>query len=105
MSNSSKKKLNSKRTDLSQDALMNSLQTVKENPTLVTQWAQKNPWKATTMTGLAIGSYLSYSQHVGEYQVPALTFKLSEQTTLSVEGNLGLEGNVKNLGVTFQWKF
>ena len=100
-----KKKADNELTRSSQDVLTTSLQAVKENPNLLTQWAQKNPWQATTITGLAIGGYLSYSQHIGEYKIPSLTFKLSEQSSLSVAGALEQEGKVKNVGVIFQWKF
>ena len=82
-----------------------STKAVQENPKLVMDWAKENPVAAAGLTGLAVGSYVGYSQKTGEYKIPGYEFKTGENTSVKLEGGIGLDGEVKSAGVTFRWKF
>lgn len=78
---------------------------VKNNPQLMVDWAKEHPVSAAGMTGLAVGSYVGYSQMTGEYKIPAYEFNVRENTTVKIEGGVGLNGEVKEVGISFRWKF
>jgi len=98
-----KKLMVSKETSV--DKLTTVAALVKENPSLVNQWAQQDPWKTTALVSLAVGSYVGYSQATGEYKIPPLNFDISENVSIRIGGEIGVGGEVKNLGVTLKWKF
>jgi hypothetical protein len=78
---------------------------VKNNPQLVVDWAKEHPVSAVGMTGLAVGSYVGYSHTTGEYKIPGYEFNVSENASVKIEGGIGLNGEVKDVGVAFRWKF
>jgi hypothetical protein len=82
-----------------------STKTVQDNPRLLVDWAKESPVAAAGLTGLAVGSYVGYSQKTGEYKIPGYEFKTGENTSVKVEGGIGLDGDVKSAGMTFRWKF
>lgn len=79
--------------------------TVKNNPQLMVDWAKEHPVSAVGMTGLAVGSYVGYSHTTGEYKIPGYEFSISENASVKIEGGIGLNGEVKDVGVAFKWRF
>lgn len=78
---------------------------IKDNPQVVVDWAKEHPISAVGMTGLAVGIYVGYSQITGEYKIPGYEFNISENASVKIEGGIGLNGEVKDVGVAFKWRF
>jgi hypothetical protein len=87
------------------DRVVESGVAVKNNPQLMVDWAKEHPVSAVGMTGLAVGSYMGYSHTIGEYKIPGYEFNVSENASVKIEGGVGLNGEIKDVGVVFRWKF